>query len=45
MGTIGKAVGVRDVVGLFNQLTINLVSQRPQVLTGLKDSLDDWHRV
>lgn len=25
VGSVGKAVGVRDVVGLFDQLTVNLV--------------------
>ena len=45
MGAVGRTVGVRDVIGLFDQLTVNLVSQRPQVLTGLQDSLDDRHGV
>lgn len=25
VGSVGKAVGVRDVVGLFDQLTVNLI--------------------
>lgn len=42
MGAVGRTVGVWDVIGLFDQLTVNLISQRPQVLTSLQDSLDDW---
>lgn len=45
MSTVGRTVGVRDVVGLFDQLTVDLVPQRSQVLTGLEYALDDWHRV
>lgn len=45
VGPVGGAVGVRDVIGLLDQLTVDLVSQWPQVLTGLQDSLDDWHGV
>lgn len=35
VGAIGRTVGVRDVIGLFDQLTVDLISQWPQVLTGL----------
>lgn len=45
VGPVGGAVRVWHVIGLLDQLTVDLVPQRPQVLTGLQDSLDDWHRV
>lgn len=45
VGAIGRTVGVLDVIGLFDQLTVHLISQWPQVLTGLQDSLDDWYGV
>lgn len=45
MGTVGRTVGVWDVIGLFDQLTVDFISQRPQILAGLQDSLDDWHRI
>lgn len=45
MGAVGGAVGVRHVVGLLDELAVDLVSQGPQVLTGLENPLDDWDRV
>ena len=45
VGTIGQTVGLGNVIGLFDQLTVDLVSEWPQVLAGLQDALDDGHRV
>ena len=45
VGAIGRIVGLGDMIGLFDQLTVDLVPEWPQVLAGLQDALDDWHRV
>lgn len=45
MGPVGSAVGVRHMIGLLDQLTVDLISQRPQVLAGLQNSLDDWNGI
>lgn len=45
VGSVGGAVGVRHVIALFDQLTVDLVSQRPQVLARLQDPLHDGHGV
>lgn len=33
--TVGRAVGLRHVIGLFDQLTVHFISERPQILTCL----------
>lgn len=33
--TVGGAVGLRHVIGLFDQLTVDFISERPQILTRL----------
>lgn len=45
MRAVSRAVGLRHVIGLFDQLTVDLVSERLQVMAGLQDALDDGHRV
>ena len=42
---IGWAAGLGHVIGLFDELAVDLVAQRPQVLARLQDALDDGHRV
>lgn len=42
---VSRTVGLRYMIGLFDQLTVDLVSKRLQVVTGLQDALDDGHRV
>lgn len=45
VGAVGRAVGLQHVIGLFDQLTVHLVSEWPQVVAGLQDALDDVHGV
>lgn len=45
VGTVSGAVGLGDVIGLFDQLTVDLIAQFSQVLAGLQDSLDDGHGI
>ena len=42
---IGRAVWVGHVIGLLDDLAVDLVAERAQVLTSLQDALDDGHRV
>lgn len=39
------AVGLGHVIGLFDQLTVHLISQWPQIMAGLQDALNDGNRV
>lgn len=43
--TVCRAVGLGHMIGLFDQLTVHLVSQWPQIVAGLQDALDDGDRV
>lgn len=41
VGVACRAVWLRHVIGLFDKLAIDLISDWPEVLAGLQDSLDD----
>lgn len=38
---VAHAAGMGHLVGLFDELTIQFIPQRPQVVPGLQDALDD----
>lgn len=42
---VAWAAGLRRPRGLLDELAVDLVPQRPQLLARLKNALDDWHRV
>lgn len=41
VGMACRAVWLRHVIGLFDELAVDFISDWPQVVTGLQDSLDD----
>lgn len=42
---VAGAAGLRRPRGLLDELAVDLVPQRPQLLARLQDALDDGHRV
>lgn len=37
-----RTVWLRHMIGLFDELAVNFISDWPKVMTGLQDSLYDW---
>lgn len=41
VGVARRAVWLRHMIGLFDKLAVDFISDWPEVVTGLQDSLDD----